>query len=221
MNLGTTNKLMPLMPSGAPQHACQHQMHDVFGHIVLTISDVNFGAEHFVSTVRLAARRVSSYQPTNRIRLVARSGSWCQSIRRSPIFLSMWLSAHHWPAVNKRFDRAVGQQRTEARNSSSLQFNISTQAAPIVLGKPWPPQFDSGCCKPCQPPSEYWRYSACLKPGAGASHDHLSSWRDCLSLSQFIGATIIDWLKLARILPKRLARFPNLHLQPSRAMAAI
>src|SRR5256885_12222723 len=41
-------------------------------------------------------------------------------------------------------------------------LSISTQAAPIVLGRPWPPK-SCGCCRPCQPPSAYWR-KACLKP---------------------------------------------------------
>ena len=40
---------------------------------------------------------------------------------------------------------------------------ISMQAAPIVLGRPWPPN-SAGCCRPCQPPSAYWR-NASLKPG--------------------------------------------------------
>ena len=41
-------------------------------------------------------------------------------------------------------------------------LSISRQAAPIVLGRPWPPK-STGCCKPCQPPSANWA-NASLKP---------------------------------------------------------
>ena len=43
------------------------------------------------------------------------------------------------------------------------ELSISPQAAPMVLGKPWPPN-SVGCCKPCQPPSPYC-LNASLKPG--------------------------------------------------------
>ena len=38
---------------GRTAHTCEHQVHDVLGHVVFTIGDVDFGTEHFVSAIGL------------------------------------------------------------------------------------------------------------------------------------------------------------------------
>ena len=38
---------------GCAHHAGQHQVHDVLGHVVLTIGDVNLGAEDFERAIGL------------------------------------------------------------------------------------------------------------------------------------------------------------------------
>ena len=40
-------------PLGCPLHTGQHEVDDVFRHIVFTVSDVNLGAKHFVSAIWL------------------------------------------------------------------------------------------------------------------------------------------------------------------------
>src|SRR5260221_5555940 len=65
-------------------------------------------------------------------------------------------------------------------------LSISTQAAPIVLGRPWPPK-SCGCCRPCQPPSAYWR-KACLKPAVVVTPPSLRLERATV-LARLSGAT--------------------------------
>ena len=38
---------------GCAGDPCQHQMDDVVGHVVFTVSDVNLGAKHLVSAIGL------------------------------------------------------------------------------------------------------------------------------------------------------------------------
>ena len=96
---------------GRTAHAREHQMHDVLGHVVLTIGDVNFGAEHFVSAIglRLCAR---TYQ--RQIRTGLRLG---QVHGAGPFAADQFVQVSDFqfiaPCGQQGFDRAVGQQRTE------------------------------------------------------------------------------------------------------------
>ncbi|MCY1549749.1 hypothetical protein D9M68_859370 [compost metagenome] len=64
-------------------------------------------------------------------------------------------------------------------------LRISPQAAPMVLGRPWPPK-STGCCRPCQPPSAYC-LKASLKPGVVVTTPSLND-DGFLSPSKFSGA---------------------------------
>ena len=151
---------MPFTPFGRAGDARQHQVDDVLGHVVLAVGDEDLGAEDLVAAVglRLGAR-AHQRQVAAGLRLgqVHRAGPLAGDHLREVGLLQLGE-----PAVSS----ASIAPSVSSGHSAKLRLallSISMQAAPMVLGRPWPPN-SAGCCRPCQPPSPNWR-NASLKPG--------------------------------------------------------
>ena len=150
-NFGTMNRLMPFTPSGAPVDPRQHEVDDVLGHVVLAVGDEDLGAEEPV-----ACRRGCG---SARVRTSARSEPACGSVR--------FIVPVHSPEIIFGMKRCLLLGACRRSSSASIAPSVSSgqsaklrlalliismQAAPIVFGRPWPPN-SAGCCSPCQPPS--------------------------------------------------------------------
>ncbi|MNT16859.1 hypothetical protein D3C72_1519830 [compost metagenome] len=92
-------------------HAGQHEVHDVLGHVVLTVGDEDLGAEHLVGAVGL------------RLGAAAHHGQVAAGLRLGEVHRAGPLAAHELLEVHglelvgagreQRLDGAVGQQRAQ------------------------------------------------------------------------------------------------------------
>ena len=159
--LGHHEQADALHALGRAGHARQHQVDDVLGHVVLAVGDEDLGAEDLVGAVGLRLGAACAPAP-GRCRPAARSGSSCRSTRRSPASRGRSPCSSSEPAVSSA-SMAPSVSSGHSAKLRLAELSISPQAAPMVLGRPWPPK-SAGCCRPCQPPSAYCR-KASLKPG--------------------------------------------------------
>ena len=111
-NFGTTNRLMPFTPSGAPADARQHQVDDVLGHVVLAVGDEDLRAEDPVAAVGL---RLGAGAHQRQVGAGLRLGQ----VHRAGPLAGRPSSAGRAPCCSgdaggeQRLDRAVGQQRAQ------------------------------------------------------------------------------------------------------------
>jgi hypothetical protein len=123
---------------GRAARARQHQVDDVVRHVVLAVGDEDLGAEQLV---------VPSGCGSARVRTSDRSEPACGSVRfivpvqlpsimRRDVGLPLLVAAGR----QQRLDGAVGEQRAQREADVGAVENISLQAAPISLGRPWPPK---------------------------------------------------------------------------------
>ena len=98
---------------GRAGHTGQHQVHNVLGHVVLTVGDVDLGAEHFVSAVRL---RLCAAAHSGQVRAGLRLS---QVHGASPLTADQFLKVGGFELVRagrqQRLDSAVGQQRAQGK----------------------------------------------------------------------------------------------------------
>ena len=138
MNFGTTNRLMPLTPSGAPADARQHEVDDVLGHVVLAVGDEDLGAEDPVAAVglRLGARAHQREVAAGlRLGQVHRAGPFARDHARQ---VGLACSSSE-PAVSSASIAPSVSSGHSAKLRLALLL-ISMQAAPMVFGRPWPPK---------------------------------------------------------------------------------
>ena len=140
--------------------------HDMAENIVHLVLARVAGAPEGVKGISLFVVPKIRYEPSAcgsaRVRTAARSLPACGSVR--------FIVPVHSPEIMRGSQRCFSSSEPAVSSASiapSVSIGhsaklrlallpISVQAAPIVFGRPWPPNA-AGCCKPCQPPSVYWR----------------------------------------------------------------
>ena len=151
MNLGTTNRLMPFTPSGAPCHAGQHQVDDVLGHVVLTPGDEDLGAENLVGAIGLRlGTRTHQGQVRTRLRLGQVHGAG--PFAGDQVFQVDGLELVAEPAVSSASMapsvRAMGTGETHVGAVDHFAAGGTNG-----FGQALATRKSVGCCRPCQPPS--------------------------------------------------------------------
>ena len=206
-NFGHDEQRDALHALGRTGHAREHEVDDVLGHVVLAVGDEDLGAEELVAAVglRLGAR-AHQRQVAAGLRLgqVHRAGPLAR--RSSSAGRSACCSGE--PAVSS----ASIAPSVSSGHSAKLRLallSISMQAAPIVFGRPWPPN-SVGCCRPCQPPSANWR-KASLKPGVVVTSPSLPRRRVLVAVAvQRRDHAFVEAARIPRAPPARCrARLPR------------